>query len=406
MVAELTLWMYIGITAAFLVAWINGANNAGNAIGTVVGARVLNARKALIMAAVFDLAGALVFGEFVSATLMRGIVDPSRIERLDLLIGGMCAALIGTFTWVFISTLIKVPMSISQAIVGGVMGFGLVAAGVEAILWRKVLEVVASWVYLPFMSIAISVGLYKLYKHLAKGLTRSRLILISAVFMYLTVFTTVFLLMVKTAKMEDLVYAAKISTGLSMLASIAYVAYAVRRIPAIDLNHAEREVFKHLLITSCMAMAFSHGANDVANAAGPLAAILYTVENGHPPGPGTPVTPFALVLSAIGLSTGILVWGYRILETIGEKIVPLTPETGFIAQFSGALTTLIVTRLGLPVSTTVAIVGAVAGVGIARGTEYLNIRTLLKIVAMWFIGFPFVALLSALMVLGYMHMVS
>ncbi|MEM4664059.1 MAG: inorganic phosphate transporter, partial [Desulfurococcaceae archaeon] len=138
MVAELTLWMYIGITAAFLVAWINGANNAGNAIGTVVGARVLNARKALIMAAVFDLAGALVFGEFVSATLMRGIVDPSRIERLDLLIGGMCAALIATFTWVFISTLIKVPMSISQAIVGGVMGFGLVAAGVEAILWRKV----------------------------------------------------------------------------------------------------------------------------------------------------------------------------------------------------------------------------------------------------------------------------
>lgn len=401
---EQLIWLYTGLIAAFLVAWINGANNAGNAIGTVVGARILSARKALIAAALFDLAGALIFGEFVSATLMRGIVDPGRIHRLDLLLFGMCASLVATFIWSFLSTLLKVPMSISQAIVGGVLGFGLAAVGVSAISWRRVIEVVASWVYLPFMSIAISVGLYKLYIQIARKAGRSGFIALGAIFMFLTMFTTMFLLLVKAAKIEDLVYATCLASVVSSMVSAIYAVYAHARIPGESENPKD-EVFRHLLISSCMAMAFSHGANDVANAAGPLATIIYTVENGHPPSPGTPVPLFAIALSAIGISLGIIMWGYRILETIGEQITPLSPETGFIAQFSGAFTTLVVTRLGLPVSTTVAVVGAIAGVGLARGIEYLNVKTLLKIVAMWFIGFPFVAFLSWTMVWVYLSII-
>lgn len=396
------LWLYAGLVAAFLVAWINGANNAGNAIGTVVGARVLSARKALLAAAFFDFVGALVFGEFVSVTLMRGIVDPSRIESLDLLLFGMCASLLATFIWVFLSTLLKVPMSISQAIVGAVLGFGLAAVGSSAIAWRKVFEVVASWIYLPFMSIAISLALYKLYTQISSKASWKGFVMLGAVFMFLTVFTTVFLLIVKAARIEDLAFATGVSSTVSLIVAGAYATYARFRVPRGRTEEAKKEVFKHLLVTSCMAMAFSHGANDVANAAGPLAAVVYTVENGNPPGPGTPVPTFAIALSAAGISLGIIMWGYRILETIGEQITPLSPETGFIAQFSGALTTLVVTRLGLPVSTTVAVVGAIAGVGIARGVEYLNVKTLLKIVAMWFIGFPLVATLSAIMVWIYM----
>jgi len=145
-------WLIIGGAAAFLVAWINGANNAANAIGTAVGAKALDVKKALILAATFDFLGAITYGRFVSMTLLKGIVDTSSIGDAYVIVVGMVSALFATGIWVILATIFKIPMSISQAIVGGVTGFGIVVLGLEGINWAKITEIIASWLYLPFLS--------------------------------------------------------------------------------------------------------------------------------------------------------------------------------------------------------------------------------------------------------------
>ena len=390
-------WLIVGGGLAFAVAWINGANNAANAIGSAVGAKALSVRKALWLAALFDFLGAIIFGKFVSMTLLKGIVDTSAINSPYHIVVGMTAALFATTLWVVLATLLKVPMSISQAIVGGVLGFGIVVLGVDGVNWDKIIEIIASWIYLPFLSIAITIALYKTYTFIIRRLTFNRLVLVATVFMGLTVFATVFLLNVKTLKVTDLIYAVYTSLVPALLISVALVFYAKLRLSR-DIVKAREEIFKILLVASCAAMAFSHGANDVANSAGPLAGILYVYEKGRVP-PGTVTIPFnALFLSASGIALGILIWGYSVVETIGEKITTLTIETAFIAQFSASIATLIVTRMGLPVSTTVAIVGAITGVGLARGVRNVNFKTLVKIITMWFLGFPVVAGITSLIV--------
>jgi len=387
-------WLIIGGLLAFAVAWINGANNAGNAIGSAVGARALTAKKALWLAAVFDFLGAAIFGQYVSVTLMRGVVDASAINPPSNVVSGMCAALFATALWVFIATLLKVPMSISQAIVGGVLGFGLVNVGASGVNWSKVLEIVASWVYLPFMSMAVAIALYRAYAKISGKLTFSRLVALASLFTGITVFSTVFLLTVKAATARGVLTATGVS-ALAALAAAAATAVLSHFKLSRDLGIARESVFKALLIASCAAMAFSHGANDVANSAGPLAGIIYVAREGRVPEKALAVPDSAILLSAFGIFLGILMWGYRVAETIGEKITVLTVETAFIAQFTSSITVLIVTRMGLPVSTTVSIVGAIAGIGLARGVRSVNFKTLAKIILMWFLGFPVVAGISA-----------
>ena len=390
-------WVVIGSALAFAVAWINGANNAANAIGSAVGAKALSVRKALWLAATFDFLGAIIFGKFVSMTLLKGIVDTSTISSPYIIVVGMTAALFATALWVVIATLLKVPMSISQAIVGGVTGFGIVVLGMEGVNWAKLFEIIASWIYLPFMSIAITFILYKTYMYIMRSITLNRLIIVATIFLGLTIFTTIFLLNVKTLKVSDLAYALTTSIVPALVISGVFIVYTKYKIPR-DIKQARDHIFKILLVASCAAMAFSHGANDVANSAGPLAGILYVYTRGAVP-PGQVTIPFnALLLSASGIALGILIWGYSVVETIGEKITTLTIETAFIAQFSASIATLIVTRLGLPVSTTVAIVGAITGVGLARGVKSVNFKTLFKIISMWFLGFPVVASITALIV--------
>ncbi len=390
-------WVVIGGALAFAVAWINGANNAANAIGSAVGAKALSVRKALWLAATFDFLGAIIFGKFVSMTLLKGIVDTSTISSPYIIVVGMTAALFATALWVVIATLLKVPMSISQAIVGGVTGFGIVVLGMEGVNWAKLFEIIASWIYLPFMSIAITFILYKTYMYIMRSITLNRLIIVATIFLGLTIFTTIFLLNVKTLKVSDLAYALTTSIVPALVISGVFIVYTKYKIPR-DIKQARDHIFKVLLVASCAAMAFSHGANDVANSAGPLAGILYVYTRGAVP-PGQVAIPFnALLLSASGIALGILIWGYSVVETIGEKITTLTIETAFIAQFSASIATLIVTRLGLPVSTTVAIVGAITGVGLARGVKSVNFKTLFKIISMWFLGFPVVASITALIV--------
>ncbi len=388
-------WLLIGGAAAFLVAWINGANNAANAIGTAVGSRALSVKQALWFAALFDFTGAMIFGRFVSKTLLKGIVDTSQIGSAYIIVVGMISALFATGIWVIIATLFKIPMSISQAIVGGVTGFGLMVLGVEGVNWAKITEIIISWLVLPFMSAVIAIGLYYLLVKLTREITRRNLIILALTLYTLMVYTTALLLGIKTLKISDIVYALLESLVYTIIFLVPFAVYIYHKTPR-EPGEAKRFMFRLLLIASAAAMAFSHGANDVANSAGPLSGVIYAVFYDSVPSRVT-IPIEALALSAFGIASGILIWGYSVVETIGEKITPLGIDTAFIAQFSGSIAVLIVTRMGLPVSTTVSIVGAVAGVGLARGVSNVNLRLLAKIITAWFIGFPFVAGLTALM---------
>ncbi len=389
-------WLLIGAGAAFLVAWINGANNAANAIGTAVGSKALSVKNALWLAALFDFTGAILFGRFVSKTLLKGIVDTSMISSSYVIVVGMISALFATGLWVLIATFLKIPMSISQAIVGGVTGFGIVVVGVEYVNWAKITEIIISWLVLPFMSAFIALALYFILVVLTREITRRNLIILALILYFIMVFETVLLLGIKTLKVSDIFYALSTSIFYSVILMIPFAIYLYWKTP-VKPEEAKRFVFRILLIASAAAMAFSHGANDVANSAGPLSGVIYAVYENAVPQTVTIPLP-ALVLSAFGIASGILIWGYSVIETIGEKITPLAIDTAFIAQFSGSIAVLIVTRMGLPVSTTVSIVGAVAGVGLARGVKNVNMRLLGKIIAAWFIGFPVVAGLTGLLV--------
>ncbi len=389
---EASIWLLIGGAAAFIVAWINGANNAANAIGTAVGARALDLRKALILTAVFDFAGAMIFGKYVSKTLLKGIVDTSEISDPNIIVAGMIAALLATGIWVIAATLLKIPMSISQAIVGGVMGFGIAHLGFSGVNWSVILRIIIAWLFLPVMSGFIAVGFYKLLAPRFESLKKTVLVIASDILLFILLFTTVFLLNVKTLKTSDLAWALTSSTLFSLAITVPYHIIVYKTLPS-DPVDARKRIFRILLIISAAAMAFSHGANDVANSAGPLAGILYAIEHGSVPQKVT-IPMEALALSASGIALGVLIWGYSVVETIGEKITVLNIETAFMAQFSGSIAVLIVTRLGLPVSTTVSIVGAVAGIGFARGLKSVNIKTLAKIVSAWFLAFPIVAVMA------------
>lgn len=377
---------------AFLLAWINGANNAGNAIGSAIGSKAVSIRRALWLACLFELLGGLALGHFVSLTLLKGIFDINRVGNKFVTLIGLNIALFSTVSWVFLATLLKVPMSISQAIVGGLIGFGLAVLGIENINWVKVVEIFASWIYLPFLSMFIAFVLYRVVKKLLYNVTMTKLLTIFTLFCFINAFAVLTLLMIKTIKTKEVVQSFISSSILSAVVSTIPLV-TIRRVKFLSIDEAKDKLFRILLLISCLSMAFSHGANDVANSAGPLAGALYVGRAGSIPEEAS-IPALALVLSAVAMSLGILMWGYRVAETIGEKITTLSVETGFIAQFSASITILIVTRLGLPVSTTVAIVGAVAGVGLSRGARYVNLRTLFKIIAMWFIGFPSILALS------------
>lgn len=396
---EYTL-LITGFIGAFLLAWINGANNAGNAIGSAIGSKALSIKRALWLASLFELLGGLLFGHFVSLTLLKGMFNINVIANAKISLVGLNIAIFATVSWVFLATFFKVPMSISQAIVGGMLGFGLATLGYEGINWVKVGEIIASWIYLPFLSMFVSVLLYKLFTKLTASISWSRIFFLFLIFSYINIFSVSILLTTKSIKIVELrssiVYSALISLFFTLM---IYLPLSKKRFKS--LAEAKDKLFRLLLMISCLSMAFSHGANDVANSAGPLTGVIYLANEGKvPESASIPILP--LLVSSIAISMGVVMWGYRVAETIGEKITTLTVETGFIAQFSASITVLIVTRLGLPVSTTVAIVGAIGGVGLVRGLSYVNFKTLFRIIATWFIGFPAIMALSYLGVKLYM----
>jgi inorganic phosphate transporter, PiT family len=402
---EWTLFTLL-IVSGFYMAWNIGANDVANAMGTSVGSGALTLRQAIYIAAVLEFSGAFFFGSHVSETMQSGIINPSYfISEPKTLMLGMLSSLIGTGIWLQIASYFGWPVSTTHAIVGSIVGFGAIVGGVDSIYWENIVFIASSWIISPLLGGLLAYNLFVLIRqkiffapHPLKAAKRLMPYLVFIVFILLTLFLV--LNGLENFLKISLMHAAGLSLIAALSAGLASKMMIRRWMTSDEIplgntkqEHTKEEfeiiekMFAWLQVFSACMMAFAHGANDVANAIGPLSAAFYIFRTGSV-SLDTAVPSWTLALGGIGIVIGLATWGWRVIETIGKKITELTPTRGFAAEFGAAVTILIASRLGMPISTTHTLVGAVIGVGLARGIEALNIGMTKDIIASWVITLP------------------
>lgn len=454
--------LIISLIFGLYAAWNIGANDVSNAMGTSVGSKALTLRQAVIIAAVFEFAGAVFFGSYVSETLQRGIVNPQAFANNPyILVHGMLAALLASGIWLQAATYFGLPVSTTHTIVGAIIGFGAVIGGIGAVYWDQVAFIAASWITSPLLGAVTAFVLFSLlrekifYNPNPLVATKKALPWLVAamilVFSSITLWTNFDPQTSLFAKCTVIAALAAVGGGIVYLACKKLILPTVQHASAVQsdpvlleslekakkylqrakdasrgnlqfhLNdiveevescrfsltqtpvvehintefHWVEKIFGALQIVSACLMAFSHGANDVANAIGPLACIISILETGSTSFRAVFPT-WILAIGGFGIVVGLATWGWRVIETIGKRITELTPSRGFSAEFATALIVLVASRLGCPISTTHTLVGAVLGVGFAGGLGSLNLKVVRDIIFAWIITIPAGALLSIL----------
>ncbi len=404
--------LVIAILAALYMAGNIGANDVANAMGTSVGSGALTLRQAVIVAGIFEFSGAFLFGSHVTETVRKGILDPAMFAVTGplghqgplLLALGMTSALLAAALWLQFSTRLGLPVSTTHSIVGAVIGFGVLVVGVGGVEWNQIGRIVASWFVSPLMGgilgFAGFLGIRRivLQSDDPVGATlRIAPYLVMAVGTILSLtFTQKVLHNVVSEPHPVWVVLAALGCG-GMLALVMRSVIRHSTVAASEDPYAYVErIFGILQIVTAAFVAFAHGANDVANSVGPLAAVVGIARTGFEQTPnGVPMERWILALGGFGIVVGLALWGYRVIATVGRQITEITPTRGFAAEFATACTVLLASRLGLPVSTTHVLVGAVIGVGIAHGLAALNLRTIFRIMGSWIATLPAAAVLSA-----------
>ena len=396
------------VAIAFYVAWSIGANDLANSMGTSVGSKALSIKKAVIIAGIFEFAGAVLVGVHVTRTLQSGIVNPNLpifVNNPYLYIYGMLSALLAAAIWITISTYFSLPISTSQSIVGALIGFGVVAAGVSAVSWGKIVEIGESWVLSPFAGALLAFLVFYILKKLIFDVkkpfasTKKVLPFLSFVLIAVILFSIFHSLECTNIPPIPLVYAVLITIVCGCIAAVVCYIFVQRYKPGplktdMDQYHAIEHMFVYLQIITACFVAFAHGSNDVANAIGPLAAIINILESGTVTSiMGCPV--WLIVLGAVGIVVGLSTWGYKVIYTIGRRITEITPTRGFSAEFSTALVVLVCSQFGLPVSTSQVLVGSVIGVGLAKGIVAVDLKIIRTILTSWVITVPISALTTA-----------
>jgi len=400
--SALPLPLWIAAVLAFYMAWAIGANDVANAMGTSVGSGALTVGGAIIVAAIFEFAGAFLAGGHVTDTVRKGMLDMSLLGR-EQLIYGMMASLASAGTLLIGATRFGLPISTTHSIVGAIVGFGAVAIGIDAVNWPKVLQISLSWITSPLLAGVIAFAIFHLIRStiLNKSNPVHQIRKYGPAFFFFVFFIIGLVTLFKGLKHInldlDLMEALAGSVALGLIGS-GIGAFFIRRVqigeadPDRRFDQVER-IFVVLQILTACAIAFAHGSNDVANAIGPLAAIVNAVENVDLTAKA-PVAPWMLAIGGLGIVIGLATWGYRVMETVGKKITELTPSRGFAAQLAAASTIVLASRLGIPISTTHTLVGAVLGVGLARGITALDLRVVGNILASWIATLPIAAALS------------
>lgn len=395
------LVLIVGYVFGFYMAWNIGANDVANAMASAVGAKAITIRQAIFIAAILNVIGATLIGAHVTDTIRKGIVSTEVLSDPRMTMLGALSALLAAALWVSFATWKSLPVSTTHSIVGSMIGFGIMAGGLKVIHWMKLGAVVMSWIISPLFSLVIGYAIFKIIVRLI--LSRSHALeaalRLSPYFVGSAVFVVVLSFIFKTPLGSKLAIgtpaALFLAIGLSALLGL-YSRRLMRRFIIKKGSGDAEEIFRRIQIGTSCYVALAQGANDVANAIGPLAVIYFLVRTGTVGGK-VPVPLFLLLFGGIGIACGIWMAGARVMSTLGTKITSLTNTRGFSVDFAAATTVLIASKLGLPVSTTHAAVGGVLGVGLARGLEAVNFGIVLQIMIYWILTVPAAAGTSMLL---------
>ena len=407
-----SIFIFLACVFGFFMAWGVGANDVANAMGTSVGSRAITLKQAVIIAAIFEFSGAFLAGGQVTATIRKGIIDAGSISGTpEILVYGMLAALLAAGVWLLVATRLGWPVSTTHSIVGAIVGFAIVGIGMEAVKWGKIGSIVMSWVVSPLMAGSIAYALFvsvqKLILDNENPLERAKRYV--PYYMFLVGFVIALVTLLKGLKHVGInlstIQNYSIALGAGVVVFLIGVA-SIRRMrfdPAddTDFNFANVEkVFGVLMIATACAMAFAHGSNDVANAIGPLAAVVSVVSNEGQIAQKSALPIWVLLLGGVGIIAGLLTYGHKVIATVGSKITELTPSRGFAATLAAAITVVLASGTGLPISTTHTLVGAILGVGLARGIAALDLNVVRTIFMSWIITLPAGAILAIVFFFG------
>lgn len=396
------------IAIAVYVAWSIGANDLANSMGTSVGSKALSIKRAIIVAGVFEFLGAALVGVHVTKTIRFGIVDTqASVFSTDpyIYMYGMLAALLAAAIWITVSTYFSLPISTTQSIVGSLLGFGIVSAGVSAVSWGKIIEIGESWLLSPIIGALLAFILFFIIKKVIFNTSKPFESTKKVVPFFSFAVTALILFSIfKSIENTDfpqlslrviLLITILLSLIVSFISYLIMRRYKSRKFGTDIEEYALIEhIFIYFQITTACYVAFAHGANDVANAIGPLAAIVDILNTNQIILEAT-IPVWLILLGAFGIVVGLATWGKKVIHTIGERITEITPTRGFAAEFSTALVVLMCSRLGLPVSTSQVLVGSVIGVGLARGIVAVDLKIIKRIFTSWVLTVPVSAATTA-----------
>jgi inorganic phosphate transporter, PiT family len=395
--------LIVGYMFGFYMAWNIGANDVANSMATAVGANAITIRQAVVIAAVLNILGATFIGSHVTDTIRKGIVSTQILTDPHLAIIGALSALLAAALWVSFATWKSLPVSTTHSIVGAMIGFGIMAGGFKVIHWDKLGAVVLSWIISPIFSLVIAFVLFKIIVRfvLSREQALVAAIRLSPLFIGSACFVVVLSFLYKTPLGARLALGTPVALGLALILAtgLGFLGKALIRGFLVHKGVGTVEgIFRRIQIGTSCYVALAQGANDVANAIGPLAVIYFLVKTGTV-GSKVPVPVFLLLFGGAGIACGIWMAGSRVMTTMGTRITTLTNTRGFSVDFAAATTVLLASKMGLPVSTTHAAVGGVMGVGFARGIEAVNFRIVVQIMIYWVLTVPAAALTSMLLFL-------
>jgi len=404
-----SLLMGSAVAAGFYMAWNIGANDVANSMSTAIGARALTLKQVIIIAGILEFAGAVLVGSHVTETIRKGILDNSIIGNPQTVALGALSALLGASIWITLSTWKELPVSTTHSVVGGLWGFGLVLwirTGEDPIQWFTLGRVFMSWILSPlagaFIAFLVFKGITYFIFNSKNPIKSTRIygpVLIGATFFIIStsLLTKTNLGRIILGEQNTFSKASLLSLpvfAMGYLAGYLVIKYKLGTVESDNYLERIEGMFRKLqIITSCY-VAFAHGANDVANAIGPVAVVINYIYYGTV-GATVEVSPWILSLGGLGIVVGISTWGYKVMKTVAFKITKLTNTRGFSVDFGAATTVLIASKFGMPISTTHTVVGAVVGVGMARGLEAVNLSVIKDIVYSWAFTLPVAAGTSA-----------
>lgn len=422
-----SLLLLMTVIFSFFMAWGTGANDVANAMATSVGSKALTLKQAIYIAIIFEFTGAFLAGGEVTATIRKGIVDPELFSaNPELLLFGMLASLLAAGTWLLIATLRGWPVSTTHSIVGAIVGFAAVGISIDAVHWGKVASIATSWIVSPVCSGCIA---FTIYFSIRRLILNSQRPLYNAkrylpMYLFLVGYMISMVTLVKGLKHVGLELTYMQSAQWALLGGMGIVVLGYARLkshfyqvenleaypvmntsgvtaqinlkfynPPCEINteyHRKKvnRVFSLLMMFTACAMAFAHGSNDVANAIGPLAAVVEIINNGGAVSGESSIPTWVLLLGAGGIVLGLVTYGHKVIATVGTNITVLTPASGFAATLAAATTVVIASGTGMPISTTHTLVGAILGIGIAHGLKSINLAMVRTIVTSWFMTIP------------------